>query len=231
MTRYILLVAASILFSANTIAQTMEEALQKTLMTFDTTRDMTLKQAQANRLGLIAKKWNDQWVTHYYNAYGKTMMAYMEQDPAKKDAYLDDADNAIEEAKSLLGKEDDEIYVMQAMIASARIGADPRNRWKEYGKRFDDNLREAKELNEENPRIYYLKGTSTFYRPKAFGGGAKKALPYFEKAKSLFEKESDTDVKDPYWGKYANNYFIAQCSKKDKDDDEKEEAGAEEASK
>ena len=74
-----------------------------------------------------------------------------------------------------------------------------------------------KEINPDNPRMYYLQGTSKFFTPKAFGGGKKAALPYFEKAETLFAKEPGGDITKPYWGKQANTYFLAQCKVEDKE--------------
>lgn len=213
MTRYILLVATAALTYVQACGQDMNEALKKTFLAFDTTQDMTVKTAQGNKLALIAKKWNDQWAPHYYNAYAKTQLSFMMpvEEMEKKDAILDEAETELNEAITLLGKESDEIYVLKAMHAQARMAVDGRNRWQKYGKLFDDNLQKAKEMNESNPRIYYLKGTSIFFTPKMFGGGAKKALPYFEKAEPMFAKEETGDMSKPYWGATANQYFMMQC--------------------
>jgi hypothetical protein len=221
MTRYILLIAVSALTYVNACGQDMNEALKKTFLAFDTTMDATAKTAQSNKLALIAKKWKDEWAPHYYNAYAKAQMSFMmpQDDMEKKDAILDEADAELAEAVTLLGKENDEIYVLKAMLAQARMAVDGRNRWQEYGKLFDENLRKAKEINEGNPRIYYLKGTATFFTPKMFGGGAKNALPYFEKAQPMFAQEQTADMTDPFWGARANEYFIMQC-KNSKDEGE-----------
>ncbi len=197
----------------------MNAALMKTFTTFDSSRDLTVKTAQANKLGLIAKKWSDEWATHYYYAYAKSQMSFMmpQNEMEKKDAILDEADAELEEAVSILGKDNSETFVVRAMLAQARMAVDGKNRWQKYGKLFEDNLRQAKELNENNPRIYYMKGTATFFTPKAFGGGAKNALKYFEKAKPMFEAEAKGDMTSPFWGSMANEYFIAQCSKPEED--------------
>lgn len=215
MTRYLLLAAFSVMTFMQAAAQDMNAALVKTFATFDSTRDLSIKTAQANKLSLIAKKWKDEWAPHYYYAYAKAQMSFMipENEMEKKDALLDEADAELDEAVSILGKDNDETYVLRAMLAQARMAVDGKNRWMKYGKLFDDNLRLAKEIDEENPRIYYMKGTATYFTPKAFGGGAKNAQNYFEKAKPLFEKEAKGDMNSPFWGSYANDYFIMQCAK------------------
>jgi hypothetical protein len=215
MTRYILLIAASAFTFVNCQAQDMNETLKKTFLAFDTTQDYQKKTEQSNKLNIISKKWTDQWAPHYYNAYSKTQLSYMEQNNAKKDALLDEAQKEYDEAMMILGKENDETLVLAAMMANARMIVDGMNRWQKYGKLFQDNLAKAKEINPDNPRIYYLMGTSKFFTPKQWGGGKKAAQPYFEKAAPLFAKESDTDMNKPFWGKMANNYFIEQCNKED----------------
>lgn len=211
MTRYILLIAASAFIYVNACAQDMNDALKKTFLAFDTTQDVATKTAQSNKLGLIAKKWKDEWAPHYYNAYAKAALSYMETDQEKRDTYVDEAEAELTEAITILGKETDETYVLKAMMAQARMAVDGRNRWQKYGKIFDDNLQLAKDMNPDNPRIYYLKGTAKYFTPKMFGGGAKNALEYFEKAQPLFAKESDTNMNNPFWGAQANDFFIAQC--------------------
>lgn len=217
MTRYILLVAAAAMFYINVKAQEFQEPLKKTFIAFDTTQDVQKKIEQSNKLTMIAKKWPSEWAPHFYNAYSKAMLSYMETDEKKRDAYVDEAEKELGEAVGILGKDNDETYVMAAMIANARMAVDGRNRWQKYGKIFDENLEKAKAINEGNPRIYYLKGTSKFFTPKMFGGGKKAALPYFEKADGYFAKETDADMAKPFWGKNQNAYFIAQCKTEDKE--------------
>ena len=213
----IILMSAIAFAAAGVQAQDFKPALEKTFLAFDTTMNQDMKVEQSNKLSLIAKKWGDTWVTHYYLAYAKVNLTYFEKDAAKKDAYLDEADKEKEEAVTLLKKETDETHVLGAMIANARLGVDPMNRWQKYGKIFTDELESAKEINPDNPRMYYVQGVSKFFTPKQFGGGKKSAQPYFEKAEGLFAKEQGGDITKPYWGKYKNQYFLAQCRQPDKE--------------
>jgi hypothetical protein len=198
-------------------AQDYKPVLTKTFLAFDTTQAMDVKVENSNKLALITKKYDNEWVTHYYLAYSRAVLSYMEKDATKRDAYLDEADKEREEAVSLLKKESDETYVLAAMLANARMAVDPMQRWQKYGKVFSDNLQNAKEMNPDNPRMYYLQGTSKFFTPKAYGGGKKAAMPYFEKAEGLFAKETGDDIAKPSWGKRANGHFLAQCKIEDKE--------------
>ncbi len=213
-----LLFTASITaFSIIANAQDYKQVLQNTFLAFDTTMNVEVKTQQSNKLSLISKKYANEWTSHYYNAYSKAQLSYMEKDDAKKDAYLDEGEKELEEAKTLLGKDNDETYVLAAMLANARLAVKPQARWQKYGKLFEENLEKAKAMNANNPRIYYLYGTSKFFTPKMWGGGKKVALPYFEKADSLFAKQPTGDITVITWGKEANAYFLTQAKGEDKE--------------
>ncbi|XZF13031.1 hypothetical protein ACTHGU_14690 [Chitinophagaceae bacterium MMS25-I14] len=218
MKKQILLAATAVMMTAGAMAQNFTDVLQKNFIAFDTTWNQEKKIEAGNKLGLIAKKFDKEWLAPYYAAYAKVNVSYNETDGAKKDALLDEAQTYIDQAVSILGKDNDETYVVKAMIANARIGVEPQKRWQKYGSVFNENLDKAKELNADNPRIYVLRGISKFYTPKMFGGGKKAAMPYFEKANTLFAKRTDMDITKPYWGKQMNEHFIGLAKGEDKDD-------------
>jgi len=211
--------AAAIAVTLTAAAQAdYKPVLQNTFIAFDTSySDMTAKVNAGNKLILIAKKYPSEWAPQYYAAYSRIQLSHMEQDEAKKDAYVDEAENYLAEAVRLLGKETDETHVLAAMVANARMAVKPQSRWQKYGKIFDEQLDQAKALNPNNPRIYLERGISKFYTPKMFGGGKKAATPYFEKAQELFAKESAGDMAKPYWGQPANKYFLEQIKGDEKD--------------
>lgn len=215
----VLLLAAAIIGTIGVKAQQQQAdfrpVLTATFNAFDTTwNDQDAKVQLSNKLVLIAKKWPAVWATNYYAAYSRIQLSYNDKnDAAKRDAFLDEADTYRDEAVKLLGAENDETYVLAAMIANARLSIDGRARWQKYGKIFDDNLENARKANENNPRIYLLRGIGKYFMPKMFGGGAKAALPFFAKADNLFAKESKDDIMKPYWGQTTNNYFLDQINK------------------
>jgi len=63
------------------------------------------------------------------------------------------------------------------------------------------HMERAMTADPANPRIQFLKGFYQLYVPEAFGGGPDSALPFFEKAIALFEKENIIDPLKPSWGK------------------------------
>jgi hypothetical protein len=190
---------------------TMEDNLKEAYTIMDSAKTMPSLMTAAAKFDLIANKYQDQWVAQYYSAYTKAIISYYETDVAKKDLYVDEADMFLDRIV-VLGAENDHVYVLKALLANARMAVDGENRWKEYGPIFEENLKKAKELNENNPHIYYLKAVSVFYTPKMFGGGAKKAKPYFEKAKEKYALMTNRTVMVPYWGEPQNTDYLNQVN-------------------
>lgn len=193
-------------------AQHFEEVLQQSVTTFDSAKAENDRVTASNRLELIANKYPGKWAAAYYAAYSKAMIGVMEADNTNKDQYFDQADKYLEKAKTL-ATDNDENYVLAAMLASNRIGVDPQNRWQQYGQLFAENIQKAKAIRQDNPRLFYVQGLNSFFTPEQFGGGKKAALPYFEKSKTLYETETDSNILKPSWGKPGNTYFLIECQK------------------
>lgn len=201
-------------------AQDYKQILKQTMDAFDTTRSFTAKVQMANKVNLIAKKYNTEWAPQYYAAYaqaGLSMQPELMTESAKRDAYLDEAETHLADAVTLLGKQTDETHVMAAVIANYRLSVDGQKRWQQYGKVFEKELDDAKAINPDNPRMYLLKGINKMYTPTFFGGGKEASKPYFEKAKDLMDKEPNDDITKPYWGEGITAYFMKEIA----GDDEK----------
>ena len=193
-------------------AQEFEPALATTLVKFEKDSTTEMIAATVNRFEMIAGKWNDQWLAHYYAAYSESIYSYIEKDEKKRDAWLDKADVHLQQAEQLYGQESDELFILRALLASARLSVDPRNRWKEYGEIFNENITKAKSINPANPRIYYLLGNNLYYTPKMFGGGPKNAMPYYEEADSLYQIINiDSLGINPDWGRPQNTQKLGDC--------------------
>ncbi len=194
-------------------AQTLEESLNKTSMQMDSVKNLAGMMSVSAQFDMIADKWENEWSSNYYAAYVKVILSFLVQDSKKKDLFLDEADKYFEKVKSL-GSKNDESYVLAALITSARIAVDGQNRGMQYSGTVNQYLEKAEKINPDNPRIYYLKGSSLFYVPEMYGGGKDLAKPYFEKAKDLFAKEAKTSILNPHWGEKQNLDYLKQCDQK-----------------
>jgi hypothetical protein len=211
MTKTITILAISS-FVLNANAQTAEESLKANLQQLDSAKTVNEAMAASSAFDMTAMKFPNEPMVHYYAAYSKALLSYMlpETEMKRKDQVLDQGDRSFEKYKQL-NPESDETYVLAALMANARMAVDGQNRWKKYGEIFDQNLEKAKTINVNNPRIYYLKGISTFYTPKMFGGGKKKAKPYFDKAKELYATQDNSSVLKPIWGEKQTDMYLKQC--------------------
>ncbi|HVZ97730.1 MAG TPA: hypothetical protein VG847_12700 [Chitinophagaceae bacterium] len=164
----------------------------------------------ANNFERIANAEKTQWLPYYYAAYCTVVQAYTEQDNSKKDDIADKAQQLINKADSLLGKESSETDVIKSMIATAHMMVDPQSRYMTYGPQSNELIEKSESLDSTNPRPVLLKAENTFYTPEQFGGGKDAAKPLFDKAKELADNfKPETDL-SPNWGNSAINYFLSQ---------------------
>jgi hypothetical protein len=200
-------------FASNAQTENLLEKMNAVCSGLDTIHSTAGLKAKVDELSILKESNSGDWMSAYYYAYMSVQLSYNEPILSMKDVFIDNAEaqlTIIEEKCPLK----DEVYIMKALIANARIGADPENRWQKYGKIFDENLKLAKEVNENNPHIYLLKGIATYYTPKMFGGGAKNAKTYMDKAAAKFELVTSTSADQPYWwGKSTLGWFNAMIEK------------------
>ena len=191
-------------------AQPFKDMLTSSFTRFDSATEIPAMTAAASHLEMIAVKNPDKWASYFYSAYAHIKLSYKLGDKDRRDQYLDEADASLTKADKL-SPNNEEIFILQAYSAKARIAASPKERWKKYGDIYSDLISKAKKIKAENPRIYFMEGMDPFWRPKIWGGGKNKAKPYFQKAKELFSKEDRSDILKPYWGQQANEEFLKQC--------------------
>jgi len=186
-------------------------AMQKDLDMFDsakTTADFQGVAAAFERIGAAEKT---QWLLYYYAGLALTM-------PGWTDTKLDKDANA-ERIKALCDKADalakdntdkSEILAIRNMAATQQMIVDPPTRWSTYGQEGAGYLSKAKQLNPNNPRLYYLEGAGIFGTPEQFGGGKTKAKPVLQKAVELFKADQPKPMY-PRWGQKQAEEMLAQC--------------------
>ncbi len=189
--------------------KTMKESIEKLYRAKKTSEYQNI----TNKFELIANNEKDEWLPLYYATFSRILMNYLEQDDDKKDAILDKAQKTLDKALKLNEKED-ELLVLQGMLYQARISVSPMARGYKYSSLSNNSLGNAKNIDEENPRIYYLEGMNALNMPKMFGGGKEKALPYFKKGKEKYDKFTPENKLMPNWGKTSNEKKFEFCSEK-----------------
>lgn len=162
-----------------------------------------------NSLDRVTQVEQKNWIPKYYLAYAYIMQAMTTSKKETIDGLLDIADRHLESAIQLI--ENDELYVLKSLSKSARIGVNPMTRGMKYGPEALAMLEKAKEINPENPRIYFLLGQNAFYTPEAFGGGKVKAQEYFGLAQKKFAQFKPSNNLLPNWGAEQNLQMLEKC--------------------
>ncbi len=169
-------------------------------------------QPLANKMERIATTEKTEWLPNYWVAYCYMMDSYSEKDDDKKDQLLDKADTYMNTIDKLV-KNNEEVEIMRANIANARIAVSPSFRWMKYGSKIDKALASAKKLNAQNPRISLLEAQGIFYTPAMFGGGKDKSKPVLEKAIEQFAKFKPVSTIHPNWGLPTAKWMLSQTDK------------------
>ncbi|HKB44089.1 MAG TPA: hypothetical protein VKC90_06860 [Chitinophagaceae bacterium] len=207
----LLLIAVILMISANAQSDKYVAAMKKNLAMFDSVKTTTENQSLSASFERIGDAEKTQWLPYYYAALALTT-------PGWQDPKLDKDVNA-EKIKALCNKADalaqdntdkSEILSIRNMAATQQMLVDPQTRWANYGQESDKYLQKAKELNANNPRLYYLEGAGTFGKPEQFGGGKAKAKPLLEKAIALYKTEQPKPLY-PHWGQKQAEDMLAQC--------------------
>ncbi|WP_338874812.1 hypothetical protein WBJ53_04250 [Spirosoma sp. SC4-14] len=166
--------------------------------------------ASANQFERIAGTDPKEWLPYYYAGLNYVYLGFMGKDETEKDKYLDQADVNLKAAEAL-APENDELAVLKAYIAQARMVVDPMNRWQQYGPLFQAGLAKAKSLNPNNPRAFVLEGSSLMYTPAQFGGGPDAACPVLKQASEKFASFKPATNLSPMWGQKQIEPLLAKC--------------------
>lgn len=167
-----------------------------------------------------------EWIVYYYIAFidysiaSSAMGEKPDNDKLKK--YTESGLNNLE--KSILIRDDfSDSFVLRYALNF--------NRWVYEQDKMADIIAQSEEakgkaekLDPENPRFYMMDGMATFYMPEAFGGGAKKSTPLFEKSVELFNKRVEKEAYYPEWGKDLAYGFLAMSYAKRDDEGDKKKA-------
>jgi hypothetical protein len=208
-----ILSALVLIASSGVFAQSEKymDAMKKSLSKFDSVKTTEEYQALAATFERIGDAEKSEWLPYYYASLALLT-------PAWADAKIDKDVNA-QKIKSLIDKAEPlakdnkdkaELMSLRNMTATQQMLVDPQSRWMTYGQEGGNYLKQAKELDPENPRLYYLEGAGIFGTPEQFGGGKAKAKPILEKSVALFKSETPKPLY-PDWGQKMAEDMLAQC--------------------
>ncbi|HZK07115.1 MAG TPA: hypothetical protein VFC92_02845 [Bacteroidales bacterium] len=210
------LIITAILISAASYAggNKYQEKMGETLAGFSQVESVADYQSLANKFMMIAQAEKTEWLPYYYHAQCYILMSFSEnENPEKKDEYLDVAETSV--AKMLeLAPSESEVYVMQGMLYTARLVVDPMSRGQKYGALSAQSIGKALGIEPENPRARYMQianemGTASYF-------GSDVSVPC-QKARVLYDGWDNYQLKSPIhprWGKGQLVDTMEQCGER-----------------
>lgn len=206
------LAIAVVCLAANAQSERYKAAMEKLVPAIDTTRSIAGLTELANSFQRIAEAEKTQWLPYYYAALANVNSAnvlFTTGQTEQIDPLTDKAAPLLAKAEELQ-KDNSEIFCLKKMLNTAKMMADPQNRYMTYGPAAAEALAKAKQLNPENPRVYLLEGQDLFFTPEQFGGDKQEAKKRFEESLKKFESYKPEDSISPNWGKGQAGYFLSQ---------------------
>ncbi|NVO21657.1 MAG: hypothetical protein HXX13_18300 [Bacteroidetes bacterium] len=168
-------------------------------------------QSTGNQFARIAGAEKSEWLPLYYHAECYIIMSFMEpSDAAKKDSYVDIAEQSVNKMLELAPKES-EAYTLQSMMYSARLVVDPMSRGQKFGMLSAQAIGTALGLEPDNPRAKFTKLRNDMGAAQFFG---KDPNDYCPQARELLKSWDNYKVKSPLypsWGKDQLEELIKEC--------------------
>ncbi|HQW10902.1 MAG TPA: hypothetical protein PK076_03595 [Saprospiraceae bacterium] len=204
-------IAIFLTLSTLAIAQSAkyEPAMKKALTQMDsakTTADYQKAAALFERIGDAEKT---QWLPYYYAASSLIVPAWTDAG-IDKDKNAEKVNQLIEKAEAI--EKNGDLYSLRYMVNTQQMVVNPQERFMTYGLKMQSAMSEGMRIDPNNPRLYYLQGSSLLNTPEQYGGGKAKAKVSLTKAMELFEKETPKPMY-PHWGKDMTQKALDECNK------------------
>ncbi|OUL64075.1 hypothetical protein [Flavobacterium sp. AJR] len=147
----------------------------------------------------IAAAEKTSWLPNYYVALVNTTSAFKTQDKTQIDLLLTKAQNALN-IEMIKNQNNAELYVLQALIYTAWVVADPMTNGMKYSAKTMETYNKAEALAPDNPRVVFGKADFQLGGAKWTGVDTKPLCAQVEKAIGLFATFKPETPFSPKWG-------------------------------
>ena len=158
----------------------------------------------------IAAAEKSSWLPNYYVALVNTTTAFGTSDKEKISLLLSKAQNAFD-VELLKDTNNAELYVMQAMINTAWIVADPMVNGMKLSGKVMELYTKAEALAPDNPRVVFSKADFQINGAKWTGADTKPLCAQLEKAIGLFATFKPENAFSPKWGLDRATAALKNC--------------------
>lgn len=171
------------------------------------------KSAEASALfERIAAAEKTNWLPLYYVALINTTEAFKTKDKQTISALLAKAQSA-QDSATALSSNNAELLVMQAMINTAWIVADPMTNGMKLSAPTNELYAKALIIAPNNPRVVFGKAEFEIGSAKFFGNDTKPMCAEIERSISLFANFKPETPFSPKWGKDRAEAALLKCDK------------------
>ncbi len=194
-------------FGEGNYEKAMKDALDK-LNQAASVDEMQMIANQFDRIGEVEK---DNWLPYYHAAYARVMIAAMEQDIPKKDAYLDAAQLNLD-ALEKMEHDAVERMALHGFLIMIRMSVDP-SRGMELGQQCAMIVHQAYEMNKQNPRAVLMLAQFNFGSANYMGEDTSEPCAMFDSVLQLLDQpQTDSSANFlPNWGKDMAIGMKQQC--------------------
>jgi hypothetical protein len=171
------------------------------------------KSAEASALfERIAAAEKTNWLPLYYVALINTTEAFKTKDEQTISALLAKAQSA-QDSATALSSNNAELLVMQAMINTAWIVADPMTNGMTLWTPTNELYAKALIIAPNNPRVVFSKAEFEIGSAKFFGKDTKPMCAAIERSIGLFANFKPETPFSPKWGKERAEAALLECGK------------------
>lgn len=171
------------------------------------------KPAEASALfERIASVEKDNWLPSYYAAFVNTTQAFQVKDKETIGALLSKAQTNLDNAM-IISQDNAEILVMQAMIHTAWIVADPMTNGMKLSIKVNELYDKAMRIAPKNPRVVFCKAEFEIGGAAYFNMDTKPMCAEIERAIGLFATFKPESVFHPKWGLDRAQEKLKECKK------------------
>lgn len=147
----------------------------------------------------IAAAEKSSWLPNYYVALVNTTTAFSAKDKTQIDLLLTKAQDALD-IEMIKDQNNAELYVLQALIYTAWVVADPMTNSMKYSAKVMEAYAKAKALDPNNPRAVFGEADYQLGGAKWTGVDTKPLCAQVDKAIELFATFKPESPFSPKWG-------------------------------
>lgn len=187
------------------------EAMQKNIAGVYQAKTIEELQKHVNALERIGGAEKSKWEPFYYAAFGYIMMSTREEQPTKRDAWLEQAATTLAKAAES-SQGNSEIVALEGFILMMKVTVDPGTRGPQLSGLAMQTFGKALAIDPNNPRALSLLSQMQLGTARFFNSPIDEACKSARTALEKFESFTSDNPLAPRWGREMTEGLIKQCN-------------------